>query len=248
MHPKLVPLIIDTLETLYGRPEIIIKTLMTDIRDYPPIKPERLDLFMKFAFEVQNVCTIIESLKRENHLNDQLLIEDLVENLPTQEKKDWARYKVGKRNITLKTLSIWLYDLAKLISTVTTPVLSKPSNKKVSGTEKIDINEKAAGLERVNVHVESKSPSGKDSKGKQRKFPCPVCKSECSEIEQCPKFKSFDVDNRLNIVKENKLCRICIRRHKGFCRINAICGKNGCQYRHNSLLHNDERHSPPKNN
>lgn len=252
IHPESVPWIIETLEMLYGRPEVIIKSIITKIREYPSIKSEKLEQLMDFAFEVQTICTTIESLDCNDHLKDPMLIEELVDKLPTQEKKDWARYKAGMANVTLKTLSIWLYDLAKLLSTVATPRITKTSDRKPE-KDKSERNERTIGLEHVNVHVSQTNRDGdhqqvrqKFEKSPQKKFPCPVCNNECGKVENCSKFNSFDVDGRWKALNEYKLCRRCLKRHKNPCRATNVCGKGGCTYKHHSLLHNNERHSPPK--
>lgn len=68
-----------------------------------------------------------------------MLIEDLVDKLPTQYKKDLARYNATLPNVTLKTLSNLLYELAKLLTTVVTPKLSKYDDRKPI-KEKVELN------------------------------------------------------------------------------------------------------------
>lgn len=195
MHPKTVPCIIYTLKTLFGRPELIIKATIAEIRNHPQVKQDRLDQLMDFAFEVQSMCTTVESLDRPNHLSDPLLIDDLVEKLPTQEKKEWARFRAGRRDVTVKTLATWLYDLAKLLSTVTSHQATKHDSK-TREKEKFDKNEKAAGLEVMNVHVETQRSSEDDDGNRRKKLRCLLCTGECNKLEHCKKFKSLDVSSR----------------------------------------------------
>lgn len=235
---------------LYGRPEVIIKSIIDKIREYPSVKSDKLDVLMDFAFEVQTICTTIESLDRENYLSDPMLIEELVDKLPTPEKKDWARFKCGKRHVTLRTLADWLYELAELLSTIATPRTVK-FNENKSEKEKTERNEKTIGLEHVNVHLNqaqtSSEVNNQQTKQQSRKFPCFICNNDCSNVEKCSKFKSLAVNERWKAMNDHKLCRRCLRKHKTPCRATSVCGKNGCPYKHHFLLHNDERHSPPKN-
>lgn len=156
LHPDAVPTIIEMLRTLYGRPESIIKTITGKIRDHAMIKPDSLDDLMSFAFEVNTITTTIELLNSPTYLTDPSLIEELVNKLPIQEKKDWAHYTVRLPKVTLRTLSDWLHNLAMILRTLSTPTAAKKSNDRKTETEKFDKNEKANGLELVNVHLEKK--------------------------------------------------------------------------------------------
>lgn len=43
-------------------------------------------------------------------------------------------------------------------------------------------------------------------------------------------------------MKENKLCSRCLGKHHLLrCKSTALCGKNGCSYKHHQLLHNDKK-------
>lgn len=151
-----------------------------------------------------------------------------------------------------ETLAIWLYDLAKVLCTVANPPRATKQNERKS--EKIDENEKATGLEHVNVHVHQSNEANTSQQrpsqetNQKRKFPCLACGGNCDKMEDCSKFKSFNVDARWKAMIELKLCRRCLRKHRPPCRSTAVCGKNGCQYKHHLLLHNDERHTPPESN
>ncbi|XP_064644712.1 uncharacterized protein LOC135498385 [Lineus longissimus] len=70
---------------------------------------------------------------------------------------------------------------------------------------------------------------------------CPI--SSCQEqhgIWRCDKFKGQNVDKRLEMVKELKLCFRCLSgsNHRGVdCKRSRICGIEGCRETHNRLLH-----------
>ena len=70
---------------------------------------------------------------------------------------------------------------------------------------------------------------------------CVLC-SKVHELALCPKFGELDTKERWNIVKEAKLCHICIRpgHFRGVCRSSnyCICGN---QCKHHPLLHNLDR-------
>ncbi|XP_053690797.1 uncharacterized protein LOC128739342 [Sabethes cyaneus] len=70
---------------------------------------------------------------------------------------------------------------------------------------------------------------------------CAACKGDCYSLEKCQRFKDLEYNAKWAIVKDCGLCRKCLRRHKGACKKEQICGKNGCTYKHHQLLHNDRR-------
>jgi len=67
---------------------------------------------------------------------------------------------------------------------------------------------------------------------------CAVCKNKNHPLFKCDKFKQFDVTKRIEVIRNAKLCYICLRSHKG-----KPCGYSNCQIcqkRHNTLLHLDK--------
>lgn len=60
--------------------------------------------------------------------------------------------------------------------------------------------------------------------------------------QNCSKFCAMTPDERLTIVRENRACYFCLRKHASECRMRKACtivNDNGqqCQYFHHSLLH-----------
>ena len=55
----------------------------------------------------------------------------------------------------------------------------------------------------------------------------------------------MDVGSRWTVVKEQRLCRKCLRKHFGACSVKTTCGENGCSFMHSKLLHDDKRYSKP---
>lgn len=115
-------------------------------------------------------------------------------------KIEWARYKTTQSNVTLSTLTIWLYSLAEYVQNHQEPKKSSYYT--------------GAKSEKSSTEVTVPNPENK----------CKICQ----------RWKS---------VLDNKLCKICLRKHGGFCRARKECGVNGCSYKHHSLLHDDQRYT-----
>lgn len=65
IHPAAVPWIIETLKAIFGRPELIIKTIIQKIRNRPA---DNLEDLINFAFEATTTTTTIELLERPSYL------------------------------------------------------------------------------------------------------------------------------------------------------------------------------------
>lgn len=103
--PTTVPLVIETLRTLFGRPEIIIHALTQTIRDHPTLKADKFEPLINFALLVQNLCATLEASGLFSHLNNPMLLQEMTEKLPSSIKLSWAMYKRSVPGATLLTFS-----------------------------------------------------------------------------------------------------------------------------------------------
>ena len=60
-------------------------------------------------------------------------------------------------------------------------------------------------------------------------------------LARCPEFKSLPIDQKMEFVFNKGLCLSClVRGHRlRDCTSALVCGQNGCQRRHNRLLHGE---------
>ncbi|GBP17521.1 hypothetical protein EVAR_74115_1 [Eumeta japonica] len=99
--PALVPDVIRTLRLCFGRPEHILERVINKARTMPSPR-DKLESIIEFAINVQNICATMESCGLESHLNNPMLVKELVDKLPNQHKLNWAmsqrrkssRYKI----------------------------------------------------------------------------------------------------------------------------------------------------------
>ncbi|XP_062541047.1 uncharacterized protein LOC134209084 [Armigeres subalbatus] len=85
LFPKSVPKVIEKLRMLYGRPEQILQSHLHKIRHLESPKAGRLTSFIPFG-------TIIEHLEAaglKQHLMNPLLVHELVQKLPDNDKRNW---------------------------------------------------------------------------------------------------------------------------------------------------------------
>ncbi len=75
---------------LFGRPEIIVLSLLEKIRKEPCPKFDKLESVVHFALSVRNVCSMIVVCKLDAYLHNPTLLHELETRLPSQLKLNWA--------------------------------------------------------------------------------------------------------------------------------------------------------------
>ncbi|XP_062707477.1 uncharacterized protein LOC134288004 [Aedes albopictus] len=238
MHPMNVTQIISTLKMRFGNPEIIVHNLMAKISSTPAPKAEKLDTIIEFALAVQNLCATIEACQLEEYSYNVALLRELVDKLPSAIKLDWARYRRNFAAVNLSIFSGWLYELAEDIC----PLAGPPSDPKINRVGKNNPAFLNAHAEEVDDQPRKLLKEGTlTDQFKKTDAACLVCKSNCPTIDKCQRFYEMGYNSRWAVVKEFGLCRKCLNTHKGPCKIQKLCGKNGCEFKHHELLHNNLR-------
>lgn len=246
LHSRNVPGIMETLRLLFGRPELVIQTLLDEINKAPAQKPDDLASFVKFAILVQNLCSTVTAYHSVEHLRNPMLLKDLVNKLPTQIKLNWACYKITVADVNLSIFADWIYMLATVASDVITTVDSSQNEKK---NRKDDMNKNPKSDNYVNstntfrpAQVTSNVTSNTGAMSKTQKK-CSACKKDiCKKLAFCETFKKLTRQGRWNLVKSNNLCGCCLGNHRySNCSQKVQCGIAGCSYFHHVLLHNENK-------
>ncbi|XP_058456798.1 uncharacterized protein LOC131434166 [Malaya genurostris] len=237
--PESVPNVIETLRMLYGRPGILIKTLLNRVRQAPAPRMERLETLIEFGVELQGLCDHLIAAGEETHLNNPALLQELEDKLPAQLKLQWAMYKQTVSRVTLKTFSEYMSHMVSAASQVTTFV--KDDHDHREGNRKNKWKQKEKGM----LHAHNASAEIKSQFGKQNnERVCFVCHKSNHLMKECKQFLELPVDGRWQRVHQLKLCRTCLNQHaKGRCRLTNKCGVDGCEFRHHPLLHSKNENS-----
>lgn len=138
--PDLVPEVIATLRMVFGRPEFIINSLLEKIRSAPSVNANKLDTLVSYSMEVRNLVSSMRAAGLMTHLDNPILLQELIDKLPARFGLDWAlhcKYATGEN---LSDFSDWLFDLAQAASTI----LMKPaisSQQEVRRTYRVGFHE-----------------------------------------------------------------------------------------------------------
>lgn len=172
-----VPSIIAILKNLFGRPELIIKELITEIHSTKPIRDENLLTIMSLAMAVQNLVATINSCEMSAHMNNPTLLESLVEKLSPSLKLQWGMRCSRYICVDLSVFNNWIQEVSVSARMVTNEV-PKQSQSELK-TEK----KGSTGGARLFLNVHSEPNSGPLSNS------CLACEMKCSYIETVKPFE-----------------------------------------------------------
>ncbi|XP_065087100.1 uncharacterized protein LOC135708850 [Ochlerotatus camptorhynchus] len=228
--PESVPDVLNDLRNLFGKPEKLLKALLTKVRKAPSPKIEQLGTFIHFGITVKQLCDHLEAAGLADHLNNPMLVQELVDKLPPSYKLDWVRYKRYSRGTPLRMFTDFISDVVSDVSEVADytganlreAVLARNRNDK----------------RKEFVHMHNTSSKGETPQGNKVAKPCWMCKRLDHKVRFCDDFKKLNVTERLRLVENLKLCVLCLNAHgKSRCSFKLRCNVGDCQEYHHPLLH-----------
>ncbi|XP_062537883.1 uncharacterized protein LOC134206211 [Armigeres subalbatus] len=233
--PANVPKVIETLRRVYGKPEILIRSLISKVRAIDPPKSDRLDSIIKFGIAVQQLCDHLEAANQQDHLRNPVLLEEMVEKLPANFKLEWVRFKKSKEHVSIRTFGNFMENLVDEASEVT--LLNAPSESMVKQEKKASVKQKRFLLSHSGPNA---TPEGDTKSDKMRdEKPCATCSKVGHRARNCEEFKKLKPIERLQLVRNRKLCAVCLYSHGSMrCRNKMLCNVQGCHGKHHALLHN----------
>ncbi|XP_043661538.1 uncharacterized protein LOC122625509 [Drosophila teissieri] len=225
IHPGNVSAVMEQLRFRFGRPEQLIGSQLNNVREVQPISEHNLAKIIPFATRVSNLAAFLQSAKAEQHLGNPTLMEELVANLPSSKRVDWARHAATIAPFpTVVHFSAWLQEYANVVCTV------------------LDVEGKEPRRRLLHASVDHNECDQQDD----RHGGCPICGGQHG-ILNCREFIGASPQERWSNVKRHRLCFNCLRSgHTArSCYTQGECQINGCRREHHRLLHGaDEERSP----
>ncbi|XP_062712131.1 uncharacterized protein LOC115266788 [Aedes albopictus] len=240
LMPESVPHVMETLRKLYGRPEVLIHTLLRRLRSVPPPKTENLQSVITFGMAVRNLVDHMFVAKLLDHLRNPMLLHELVEKLPSEMKMQWSWYKRSQTDVNLATFGEFMDELVTTASDVTLPTEPQVQQFRSGQTgrdkQKLYVHVESTDEQSVTQTTDGRPKSTLWSGGSNKS--CYYCSNEEHVVSDCPQFKALDVDGRWKAVRSKGLCRTCLVPHRKWpCRSGKECEVDGCRFRHHMLLH-----------
>ncbi|XP_055542959.1 uncharacterized protein LOC129728541 [Wyeomyia smithii] len=234
--PESVPQVITSLERLYGRPEVVINSLLKRMREIPSPRGDDLKTLIKFGMGVGNLVEHMIMANQRQHVSNPMLLQEMVDRLPPNLKLQWASFKRSYHTVDLEAFNNFMTELVTMASEVVLVV-----DPVQQSSTKSDKNRRENAKERLFVHQQAHLTSDSGANRSQQMYASKLC-SHCNQkdhrIAECQKFKNLNLDDKWKAVKQKGLCRMCLIPHRTWpCRSKQECGIEGCRLRHNSLLH-----------
>ncbi|XP_055543160.1 uncharacterized protein LOC129728729 [Wyeomyia smithii] len=204
--PDSVPDVIMDLRNLFGKPEKLVKTLLAKVRSAPSPKADRLESFIHFGTTVKQLCDHLEAAHLNDHLDNPMLVQELVDKLLPSYKLDWIRFKRNKVDSPLRIFTNFTNEIVSDVSEVT-EFDAFPVNEPVRYGKGIPKKKEF-------VHVydsEQKRNEGLRSEITGKAFW--ICKRSGHLIKFCEEFRRMNVTERLKEIGRQKLCELCLNKH-----------------------------------
>uniref|UniRef100_A0A182NCC3 Peptidase aspartic putative domain-containing protein n=1 Tax=Anopheles dirus TaxID=7168 RepID=A0A182NCC3_9DIPT len=110
--PEGVKEVMATLEARFGRPDLIVESLIAKIRRMAAPKMEKLHTVVEFGFAVKRLIGAAQASGLRGYLYDVSLLRELVKSLPPVLCVDWARCRRELPQVTVMEFGRWIGDLA----------------------------------------------------------------------------------------------------------------------------------------
>ncbi|XP_065094987.1 uncharacterized protein LOC135716096 [Ochlerotatus camptorhynchus] len=236
--PENVPLIIEKLRKRFGNPEILSTRLATKIQQLEGPSSESLESVIEFGSAVEEFTQHLKAAGLMDHWKNPILMQSLVQKLPSYYAMEWVDYKRRAQSVDLETFGAFMEGLVE---------------KALEATfEKADAKEKGKMRNRPQtkafVHVTdgdsgrsgSVMSAGKNSspQPQRRELKCSVCQKSGHYGRNCQELLKQSVAERWKTVTRLNLCPLWLYDHgQRSCRIRVRCKVDGCPENHNALLH-----------
>lgn len=225
---------INRLKQRYANPGLIIQSHIRSLLETPHIKqPTSSELQGLHA----HICAHVAALKAMNQPTlqwDAWLVTIIVSRLDPVTSHDWQ----------LRQTSTDLPKYEDLERFLANRCIALENSDCVAQVEYEAVNQQYNSRKRTqeqkikNTLLVSNSPEA---------INCPKCKGK-HKIYACEEFKKLSPSDRLNVVREAKLCFNCLSDNhlSSVCKSKYSCSR--CNRRHNTLLHINERGNNNDNN
>lgn len=210
------------LDSIYGDPRFVSDTVTQDIVQFKALQDGEDARFCDLVHLVKRCYNTLKEVGLPGDMNNSHMLSIIERKMCADDRKVWARdLEKEKKPATLEALMNWMNVEMKSRMRATAPIRMGPPGKRP-------------------VH-HFRSDNDKPVWHK-----CWLCRSSSHWPDQCPKFTSLSIEDRIATAKANHLCFSCLKRAgRGHtvdnCKRKQQCTKleNGtrCPQQHHQLLH-----------
>lgn len=221
--------IINTLELRFGRPEIIIYKIQSQLKKLPSLSLSYHNEIVSFSIKIKNCVVAMKAIKQDDYLRSPELTSVILSKLPCSLITRWADYAHENREKSLtltrlEQLCEFLEIEAQKISNVGISLLQNSIRKYEAPGPAFHSNPHRPHLLLAQAKQTSK---------------CRFCLKRTDHIViDCPKFKRALRKERWSFVRANRLCPKCLvsDHDKTTCEA-PLCTIDNCGLPHHQTLH-----------
>ena len=180
------------LDSVYGDPRFVADTITQDITKFRPLRDGEDARFCDLVHLVQRSFTTLKEVGRPHDMDNNHMLALIEQRMCTDDRKVWARHLENSgKEATLAQLIVWMNTEMKSRMRATAALRSTgPPTRHPVGHFGSDINAPKSGLPHK----------------------CWICKNSSHWTDQCQKFASLNLEDRIKAVKENHACFSCLKR------------------------------------
>uniref|UniRef100_A0A182NAI5 Uncharacterized protein n=1 Tax=Anopheles dirus TaxID=7168 RepID=A0A182NAI5_9DIPT len=236
----------DILRTEYGRPELIVESLVDKVKRMPPPRADKLETIAAFGKAVRKMCGTIRISGLQEYNCNVTLLKELSAKLPPERRLEWARFKVDLPRVTVDDFGSWIWEIGHAASRETNP-FAMPREFDVANQHNV---QQRSAPQRSSLQYGAPQRSSLQHSAPQRKphnaymnthnaepkreRRCTLCHDTCASLAD---YVWHETGRIREGVARRGLCTTCLYAHKGKCFIKTVCGVDGCLLRHHALLH-----------
>uniref|UniRef100_A0AAG5DFX4 PHD-type domain-containing protein n=1 Tax=Anopheles atroparvus TaxID=41427 RepID=A0AAG5DFX4_ANOAO len=246
-HANNIDEVMRTLEKNFGRPDVLVNSLLQQVRNTPPPKPDRFDSLIEYGAAVEEICATVKSSCVAERMYDFTLLQELVYRLPFHIRLQWGQECGKLQKVTLEKFGEWMRGITDAAMRVCPPTNPERRPARPLYTQTESVNDTWGPDRRAEVNKtptesvnDSWGPEWRAETNKEQvaRHSCCVCARECATLEECDAFGGMTVAARWKVVRGQRLCKRCLQRHHGACHRTTSCGVRGCAVNHHTMLHN----------
>ncbi|XP_055633349.1 uncharacterized protein LOC129773728 [Toxorhynchites rutilus septentrionalis] len=240
--PDNVPTIIEKLRRRFGNPAILSTMMAQRIHKLEGPDSENLESVIEFGSAIEEFTQHLEVAKLTDHLKNPILMQSLVQKLPSCYAMQWVEYKRRAKTVDLKTFGKFMEDLVDKALEATFEKLDGSSSKKSEKPKAkgfiYSTEESCKVPEKLKYDFGKKPQTLQIQHSSKKEVSCSVCQIPGHFGRNCREFRNKSLEDRWRIVKRRELCPLCLYNHGNSpCRSNIRCDDKDCNEHHHPLLH-----------
>lgn len=230
----------------FGNDYDIAESYVNKIIIGPQIGNNSVAALQDFCDDVRGCAETLRAMGRLDEVDTRGRLVKLVQRLPYHMQTRWRKIAVHQKSSEgiYPGIDDFLRFLEDITVEISDPVFGVKESK--SRYDKNQAKPKTTNFTvKAEVKAETKGPNvSKVIETNVSEFQKPIVKCVlcgiAHPIYMCSEFKAMPPDARLKLVKENNMCLNCLKISKHTpieCRVERICGSDGCKAKHSYLLH-----------